>query len=289
MGSGDTPAGAPVGASTNGDTNSSTLLDVTLTAEDIDVETSKITKTIDLLKSARVKRTSVAKVNDAMDQICECFEQILKMNSKVFQIVNKLQCKIPINDDTLATPRMVDQPSKTKLASINERVDSIEQSSLSCAASCHGDVVSEIISEINEDAAEGTAAQLKGSFIKKIRDVCSISLNENDVASVVARGKDKKLLKIEFTSRSSKLDLIQAVRRLKPDNLFLNDYLTRSRAMIFYKLRQLKKTSQSLVSVFSVNGSLKCKLLNSDKYIYVSTEREFGDLKSKITSLESNQ
>ena len=113
------------------------------------------------------------------------------------------------------------------------------------------------------------------------------SIKEEDIRHISVKGKDaKKHLKVEFSTLAPKLEILRAVRTVKPDGLFVNDYLTAKRAKTSYELRQLKKNCEKIMSVFPWHGTLKCKLVGG-KYMVINSEKDLTNLKEKIRSEET--
>ena len=135
---------------------------------------------------------------------------------------------------------------------------------------------------IVDSAQEGASQMLKKSFIETIKNSCKYSIQESEISSAVIRGREnKKHVKVELVSKSSKTELLRAIRTVKPKDLYINDYLTTKRSKLFFDLRQLKKVTPKLKSVFPWNGSIKCRLEN-DRYVQISCQKELDSLKVKL-------
>jgi len=75
---------------------------------------------------------------------------------------------------------------------------------------------------------------------------------------------------------------LRAARIVKPNGVYLSDYLTRYRTNIFYKLRQLKKDNVKVKAVFTRNGNLMCKIDAVDKLEIVNCQEDLESLIRKL-------
>ena len=207
--------------------------------------------------------------------LLSCMGEIVDMNSKLIEVVKFLKTEqvgvkieldktksyaeaLKTEQDSSSSSSIVNLPDE--ILNVDSRLDAVEQESLSNVVSCQGSVIEECIKD-NSGPLSGTNVSLKKVFVNFIRQKCGLSLPDDSISSVSIRGKnEKKHIRAEFSNKSSKIELLRTVRTVKPENLYINDYLTAKRSKIFYDLRQLKKSSNKLLAVFPWNASLRCKL-----------------------------
>ena len=78
-----------------------------------------------------------------------------------------------------------------------------------------------------------------------------------------------------FLYSRRKNDLLYVARTIKPDNLFLNEYLTRGRSNLAHKLRQLKRNNSNIKTVFTRDSNVICKVEGRHEYEIINSEKDF--------------
>jgi len=63
-----------------------------------------------------------------------------------------------------------------------------------------------------------------------------------------------------------------AVMSKKPENLFVNEYLTKERAALLFKLRTQKRANNSIERMYACNGRVWAKIKSSDKVSFIKPE-----------------
>ena len=249
----------------------------------------------DVVKESELIERKISLVKDkkkiTTTEVFECVMEMFQLNVKLLGMVGELKAKHGEVVDTQATYAQIASSSpqapppasstalSTELLDVTTRLDNIEQETLSNVVSCQGNVMEKLIVD---SAREGPSQVLKKSFIETIKNSCKYSIQESEISSVVIRGREnKKHVKVELVNKSSKTELIRAIRTVKPKDLYINDYLTAKRSKLFFDLRQLKKVTPKLKSVFPWNGFIKCKLEN-DRYVQISCQTELDSLKVKL-------
>ena len=260
-------------------------------------ESNDLVEVIARNKSIGEKISSLTDKRTTCSQLLSFVSQLYEINTGLLTVIEKMcvttaQSQIELRTYASVTaaaasssnPRS-DKDTPKALADVNERLDTVEQESLANVVSCQGNVVKSLIDENNR---EKTAGILKKSFIKLVKDKCKVEIKEDVITSVQVRGKENaKHLRVEFANKSLKIDLLRTVRSLRPEDLYVSDYLTAARSKLFFELRQLKKNSSQIKSVFPWKGVLKCRM-NDDKFIQVCCQRDFDSFKSKLTVNDSD-
>ena len=109
-----------------------------------------------------------------------------------------------------------------------------------------------------------------------------------------SQGPDKRKIMIKLSSIADKKHILDNFRTVKPDGLFANENLTRSRASILYSLRQAKKRMPGKVlSCGSTDGRvyvwLKAPDLNSRNVkIYVNDHEKLQEICTKVLEISSS-
>jgi len=138
-----------------------------------------------------------------------------------------------------------------------------------------------LISKFEKKSAEENFS-LKSSLVQAINDVQEDSITEENIKSVTIVGKERKHLKVELSK--GKISLIKSIKSAKPANLFVNDYLTKSRSHLLYRLRSLRREHASKFdSVYVYSGSVCCRLVNDrSKIIYINNSATLDQLAASI-------
>ena len=104
---------------------------------------------------------------------------------------------------------------------------------------------------------------------KLARDILQVVISPNDVSvshrlssrNPSKQGEDRSDIIVKFCRRNTKLDLLNACRKMKPENFYVNEFLTPPRQTIAYILRKAKREFPTLISgSTSFDGSV---------YVYV--------------------
>jgi hypothetical protein len=168
------------------------------------------------------------------------------------------------------------------------RLDCVEQESLVKVMACHGGFIHSIVdSSIVTSAGKKVEAlrntdQLKKLFVDKVNELIDDTLCATDIETVDIVGRDKKHLRVSFLSKEARNRIIVAVKRKKPDDLFVNEYLTKSRAAIIFKLRTLRRNDETIERVYVRHGQVCVKTKKSDKISFINCESDLADLEASL-------
>jgi hypothetical protein len=161
---------------------------------------------------------------------------------------------------------------------LEKRLDSVEQDSLVKVMACQGSAVLSIIESSSISPAGNNAdavrdpGRLKQKFVDKMNEYDNGTLRAADIEAVDIIGKETKHLRVTFVSKEARNRTLLAVKRKKPENLFANEYLTKVRAALLFKLRTLKKANNSIERVYAWQGQVCAKTKSSGKVSYINSE-----------------
>ena len=191
-------------------------------------------------------------------------------------------------------------PLPADLQKISSRVDQLEQESLSCVLMIQGDSIKNVLAKAEKQpATTATAAgessssgerqdnKLQQSTALK-RSVCDIlrpivtDVSDSCITYVAIQGAQRKHLKITCNSSSSKQHILSTLKRNKPPGLFANEYLTKIRASLLYKVRLLKKQFPSIVAAYSRNGAVFCRMINAERPFMLNDMSEVNKLEERL-------
>ena len=191
-------------------------------------------------------------------------------------------------------PNNYDSTALPELHKISSRVDQLEQNSLSNVLMLQGTALDAIFHEAsrNEGASSTSATReaqpenrqptsLKRSLCDLLQPIVT-NISENSFTSASIQGKERKHIMLICNSTDEKNRLVKIMKNARPANLYANDYLTKLRATLLYKARSLKKRFPQIISAYSRNGQIFCKLSLNDKPIALNSIVELNKLEEKI-------
>ena len=168
---------------------------------------------------------------------------------------------------------------------LEKRLDSVEQDSLAKVMACQGSAVLSIIESSSVSTAGNNVdavrnpERLKQKFVDKMNEYDNGTLQAADIEAVDVIGKETKHLhtyitkhRVTFVSKDARNRTLVAVKRKRPENLFANEYLTKVRAALLFKLRSLKKANNSIERVYAWQGQVCAKTKSSVKVSYINSE-----------------
>ena len=180
---------------------------------------------------------------------------------------------------TSPLPRQPNEPvASTITDDLFSKVDNLEQKANSNVILCSGPSITNI--------ATGTDAndlsKIKTDLVNKLQDIVP-DTSETDFLNVSFFGKERKQLKITCNNISIRSKLLKEIKRKKPENIFLSEFLTSFRSKLYYELRQLrKKNPTKITAAYTRNGNIYYKLINDDKFYNVRYLQDIRDLKLKL-------
>lgn len=171
---------------------------------------------------------------------------------------------------------------------LNNKVDHLEQASLSDTLMFQGPAIDSLIVKTETASNIPRSDQIKTALVTELNSISSDMVVVETFASVGVYGKDKKHIKVRFANNDKRIDTLKTIKRLKPLNLFVSEYLTKCRATLFYKMRCLKKENNVIESVFTMNGSVICKKTGIDRFFYVNNQEDYRKFEEGIKGESSD-
>ena len=229
---------------------------------------------------------------------------VLKLESNLKESLNG-QCEHPpqplISTDPphCSTPAPVYRTSESikDFEKINEqlqlKVDSLEQARNENKLLCSGKFV-EDLTKINTNLNVGRLVFQKFKSLDN-------SINEIDLQNVYIFGKNRKGIIIECSSSFIKIKLLKLIKSLKPDDLYLSEFLTARRYKLFQRVKNVKKENPSIIrSVYIRQGNIYYRLHSDSSYKCVKTDKdvlllehnvqvEFGEFSNRDNTTRERQ
>lgn len=150
---------------------------------------------------------------------------------------------------------------------VDSRLDHLEQESLANVILCQGAAIDTLIerTKVKNVSPRDQISTIKESLLNEFNTVTDTAVHADNIPEIIVIGKDRKHLKIVCSSKHVKTNILRSVKSAKLANFYVNDYLTKTRSTLFYKLRISKKNNPSITSVYTRGGTVFCKLNNSDR------------------------
>lgn len=241
-------------------------------------------------------KPAVSNPKPPFDIVIDCLKRISDQNKNLLSFVEVLSEDVK-KSRTLENINSAENQNqsnaenqelpKTSVSVVEERLEKIEQNLNSNILICRGATVESLIEESSRGSNKPNLERLKGDVCKA---VCGENVTSVDISNmqVTVFGKDKKTVRIDCRSPSSKLILVKEARRKRPEGIYVSEYLTPSKAKIFYNLRQLKKQHPDKIqTVYTRGGNLFYRLYNSDREVRVNSLEDVTGIVGEETTTVS--
>lgn len=204
--------------------------------------------------------SAITKIHDFCGTLMKEVERLSNENTKLKKTVKEISSKL----DKIDQPAPVDEIIMPELNDQARRLDQLEQNGLETVIKIEGKSFHDIF-ELQNRKPQFFKQELKERVTAKLRVVAPDQPAVKSIRDVKIVGKNKPHLKVTMGSVEDKVSILKYFKAKKPINSYINEYLTRSRAELMRKLRQMKKRHAELLSVFVLNGSIFYKLRNDSK------------------------
>lgn len=277
---------------TDYDSDSSAQSSSSLSTEALRRELKSIADASSFLHSFKPESTSKAKVGrpskkpKELQDFGKTLSQLFNFNHKILDLLERvqqdnLQLKGEVHSSyasiTATNSKQVDSQltassnsNSPRLDSLDSRIDLIEQKALSNHIKLEGDLCQPFISDYIASSPKNVDL-LKCNISSEINKVKPDLLQAGEIESVHVIGNDKKHLKIRLTNTTSRISILKAFKTQKPSNIFISEYLTKTRANLYYKLRATKRLNPKIKAAYIFGGSICCKTTEDDKVHQLNT------------------
>ena len=127
----------------------------------------------------------------------------------------------------------------------------------------------------------GQPSGLKQTVLDLLRPTIN-SLAVGDLSSVIVHGREQKHLRVNCCSRIIKVLILSSLKTVHPAGIFGNEYPTKSRASLLFRLRGFEKRFPTVIATSSPSGVLYYKLRTSNKPVCVTSSAEVNKLEEKL-------
>ena len=221
--------------------------------------------------------------NPSLSAVIQCLNKLNVQNKRLLNIVEVISEKVesaqtPSTESTQVATESEGAPADSEtLASVNNRLEKIEQNINLNTLVCRGSAVEDLIRETSTGESPNLE-RLKGEIC---RTACGEEVTGIDISNVEVSvlGRNKKCIKINCPNSVSKLHLLKKTRTRRPEGFFMSEFLTANKLKIFHNLRALKKQyRQKIKSVFTRGGNILYTLQNSNRLYQVSCLADLNNI-----------
>lgn len=208
-------------------------------------------------KHQSTKKSKTDMAENGIEQLNVYLKQIVADNQK---LIHEMQLQNENHNKQFIT-------LSNELSSVKCRVSQLEV--LTCARSIN-------VIGVPIVAGESTASLLK--VLKRICGALKVSISEHDVDDIFRIGNDKNNIKIEFTAKLKRREIIKAARRIKifgndvgletVDRLFFYENLSHQNRILHNEARKLQKEG-FVAYVWIDNGRILVRKKEGTKAVLV--------------------
>lgn len=231
--------------------------------------------------------------NPSLENILDCIAKLNQQNKNLLQYVQSLSNNVEKHQSDCKASSSAENTNEIEensvvSAAISNRLEKIEQSINSNILVCNGPGIPDLINEVKADSSINLE-RLKGNLCTAI---CGEEVTEIDIRNlrVSLFGREKKSLKIECASTSSKVHIVKQARKKRPSGIYVSEFLTKPKLQVLRNLKGLKKLHPSKIkSVFTKEGNIFYILQGSSRPVMVKSNSEIENIvKEPSTTDNSN-
>ena len=224
-----------------------------------------------------------------LNVIVNCLNKINLQNKKLLEIVESITVKIEsVSEANKNSSEVVSDPTvapaaEGALSDVNNRLEKLEQNVNQNVLICRGANVESLIKKSEVDG-KPSLERLKDNLCKSVcgEEITNINISE---VKVSVFGKAKKAVKVECPNLASKVHIIRKARARKPQDLFVNEFLTDNKLKLFFHARALKKLHPNKIkAVFTRGGNVCYSLADTNRFYQISS---IGELRGALGLDES--
>ena len=217
--------------------------------------------------------------DSSLSAIIECINKINVQNKKLLNIVesvvSKVDCVSAPNKSTTTPDLELNEAPATSgvLTNVNTRLDKLEQNINQNVLIYRGQAVENLIKESEIDG-KPSLERLKDDLCKSTCGEGATNINISEVRISIF-GRAKKAVTVECPNLVSKIHILKKARERRPQNLYVNEFLTESKLKLFLNARSLKRLHPDKIkAVFTRSGNVCYTLTNSQRFHQINTISE---------------
>ena len=171
-----------------------------------------------------------------------------------------------------------------KLIQIEKKVESLEQGYESNSIILQGKKIEYIIKNTESD-------QMKEILSRELSKFLDDTNNDvvEAITSVRVFGREKNIAKLEMKSNEMKVKLLTKIKRQKPVDIYISEFLVASRLKLFHRTRYLTKDFREKIDwVYTRNGNIFYRERDSKKSFLIRDDNDFEKLKLMLQPQQSD-
>ena len=99
------------------------------------------------------------------------------------------------------------------------------------------------------------------------------------------QGKERRHFKMECVSKEPRTTILRKIKIKRPEKIFVNEYLTKTRSNFLHKLRSLRKNHATLSSVYClIKWQYLLLTVSSEKPVCVDDSSEINKLELSVSN-----
>lgn len=194
-------------------------------------------------------------INKNNEQVSQLRNEIGSLTAKLNAALNQIkhletengQLKHHLEQNDIKIKKLEEEKAQqtTERQKLEKRQETIEQHS-----------------RLNKIVLRGTAfsyntENIKTTTINTLAETLRLTKEQLKKSDFRVFGKKQQSILMTVCDHNDKLDVFAAVRKVKPNNMSINEFLTPTKANLIYELRKLKYEQEGRFhSVFSLNGNV---------------------------------
>ena len=159
---------------------------------------------------------------------------------------------------------------------LENKISKLEQNAVNNYIIMQGHKVNEIISQ----------SEINNEDVKlKIKEYLASIFDQNDkyliddIGDVKIYGRNLKFLRLQLSSAINKKKFIIGIKTLRPDQIFVSEFLVLLRLKLFHQLRLFAKENKDKIEqVFTRNGNIFYKDAKTKQISFVSSSDDISNL-----------
>lgn len=173
------------------------------------------------------------------------------------------------------TPQIPTEPADRQ----EKRLEDLEQAALHTVFSLHGSGIQHITEYIE---TRPTQDELHSAVVNVINRHRVNTIDTSDIIEVKIVGKTTKHIKVTCINKRRRDTVVRSLKSARPDNIYINEYLTKNRSALFYQSRNLKKSCNSVKAVYIKNSCIYINIENKSKPYIVATLADLDKVKEVV-------
>ena len=217
----------------------------------------------------------------SFETVIECLNKLNAQNKRLLDFVEVLSVSVKSSSENITQEVPAENAStpiqQNVIDGVNDRLEKIEQNLNETTLVCSGPAVADLLKP-SSTGDSPNLERLKGEVCKT---VCGEDITSIDVGNLQLSlyGRNKKCIRLQCSSFSSKLHLLRRARERRPQGFYVSEFLTAAKLKIFHNLRQLRKQHpEKIKSIFTRRGNVLYTLQDSSQVFHAASLEDLTNI-----------